>query len=98
MTPGPNDADHVPGPPVAVPRWPGPRHADMIESTLRQLRPACREALLDALAHALDRHLAAGAQRFGGARDEVEERLDAVLRRVGPLSMRAMPARDGMPG
>ncbi len=98
MTACPNDADHVPAPPVAMPRWPGPRNADAIERTLRQLRPPCRDALLDALAHALDRHLVAGAQRFGGARDELEERLDEVLRRLGPLAVRRLPLFDGVSG
>ena len=71
-------------PPVAVPRWPGPRHVDVVERSLRELGGAHREALLDAVAQALDRYLAGTTLRIGTACIDLDEELDEVIRRLGP--------------
>ncbi|MBU8976509.1 MULTISPECIES: hypothetical protein [unclassified Lysobacter] len=91
MTSLQDDANPVPASPVAVPHWPGQRHVDVIERSLRQLGPARRDGVLDALAHALDRHLiATGAPRIGGRGAGLDAELDEVLRCLGPLSLRAV--------
>jgi len=74
--------------PVAVPQWPGLRHVDVIEHALR------REALLDAVAQALDRYLAGTTRRIGTACVDLDEELDEVLRRLGPAG--AVEACDGV--
>jgi len=70
--------------PVAVPQWPGLRHVDLIERNLRRLGGARREALLDAVAQALDRYLTGTTQRIGNACLDLDAELDEVLRRLGP--------------
>ncbi|WP_206861366.1 hypothetical protein [Lysobacter changpingensis] len=70
--------------PVAIPQWPGLRHADLIERSLRLLGGARREALLEAVAHALDRYVAGTTQRTGTACIDLDAELDEVLRRLGP--------------
>jgi hypothetical protein len=79
--------------PVAVPQWPGLRHVDVIERSLRRLGGAKREALLDAVAQALDRYLAGTTQRIGTSCIDLDEELDEVLRRLGPT--RTAGAIDG---
>jgi len=80
--------------PVAVPRWPGLRHVDLIERDLRRLGGAGREALLDAVAQTLDCYLAGTTQRAGAACIDLDEELDEVLRRLGPMG--TIAARDGV--
>lgn len=80
--------------PVAVPQWPGLRHVDVIEHALRRLGGARREALLDAVAQALDRYLAGTTRRIGTACVDLEEELDEVLRRLGPAG--TVEACDGV--
>lgn len=70
--------------PVAVPQWPGLRHVDVIERSLRGLSGARREALIDAVAQALDRYLAGTTRRVGSACQDLDMELDEVLRRLGP--------------
>ena len=70
--------------PVAVPQWPGLRHIDVIERSLRGLSGASREALIDAVAQALDRYLAGTTRRVGSACQDLDMELDEVLRRLGP--------------
>jgi len=79
--------------PVAVPQWPGLRHVDVIERSLRRLGGARREALLDAVAQTLDRYLAATTRRMGAGCVDLDEELDEVLRRLGPT--RAAAPVDG---
>jgi len=79
--------------PVAVPRWPGVRHVDVIERNLRRLGGARREALLDAVAQALDRYLAGTTRRIGTACIDLDVELDEVLRRLGPVG--TAEASDG---
>jgi len=79
--------------PVAVPLWPGLRHVDVIERSLRRLGGARREALLDAVAQTLDRYLAGTTQRIGTACIDLDEELDEVLRRLGPT--RAAATAEG---
>jgi hypothetical protein len=86
MTTRQNAAARAPVTPVAMPRWPGLRHADRIERGLRRLGPARRDALLDAVAQAIDRYVAATAQRIGSGCIDLEEELDEVLRRLGPTT------------
>jgi len=80
--------------PVAVPQWPGLRHVDVIERSLRRLGGARREALLDAVAQALDHYLAGTTQRIGTACIDLDEELDEVLRRLGPTRLSGA-ATDG---
>jgi len=80
-------------PPVAVPQWPGRRHVDVIEGRLRRLGRARREALLDAVAQALDGYLAGTTRRLGTACLDLDGELDEVLRRLGPAPV--TEARDG---
>jgi len=80
--------------PVAIPQWPGPRHVDVIERSLRRLGGARREALLDALAQTLDRYLAGTTLRIGTACIDLDEELDEVLRRLGPTG--PVEACDGV--
>jgi len=80
--------------PVAVPQWPGLRHVDVIERSLRRLGGVRREALLDAVAQTLDRYLAGTTQRIGTACIDLDEELDEVLRRLGPA--RAAGVVDGV--
>ncbi|MFE0501748.1 hypothetical protein ACFW0P_13285 [Lysobacter soli] len=70
--------------PVAVPQWPGLRHVDVIERSLRGLSGASREALLDAVARTLDRYLSGTTRRVGYGCVDLEAELDVVLRRLGP--------------
>ncbi|MET3931220.1 hypothetical protein L3D22_07240 [Lysobacter soli] len=70
--------------PVAVPHWPGVRHVDLIERSLRGLSGASREALLDAVARTLDRYVSGTTRRVGYACLDLDVELDEVLRRLGP--------------
>ena len=79
--------------PVAVPQWPGLRHVDVVEHALRRLGGARREALLDAVAQALDRYLAGTTRRIGTACIDLDVELDEVLRRLGPVG--TAEASDG---
>ena len=81
-------------PPVAAPQWPGLRHVDVIERRLRRLGRTQRGALLDAIAQTLDRYVAGTTQRIGTACLDLDEELDAVLRRLGP-TMRPAGTTDG---
>lgn len=83
-------------PPVAVPQWPGARHADFIEAELRDLDATRRDAMLQAVACAMDHYLAA-VPAFGGRRFALEsaldEALDDVLRLLPPIAV----VRPGTP-
>lgn len=70
--------------PVAVPQWPGLRHVDLIERSLRGLSGASREALIEAVAQTLDRYLSGTTRRIGSACLDLDAELDEVLRRLGP--------------
>ena len=84
MTTRCNAAADAAVPPVAIPQWPGLRHADLIERSLRLLGGARREALLEAVAHALDRYVAGTTRRIGTTCIDLDAELDEVLRRLGP--------------
>jgi hypothetical protein len=86
MTTRKNAAAGATAPPIASPHWPGLRHADLIERSLRRLTPARRDVVLDALAQAIDRYVAATAQRIGSACIDLDEELDSVLRSLGPTA------------
>lgn len=82
-------------PPIAIPAWPGRRHAHLIESRLRALDGIHRAAVLRAVARALDAHLAviadphAGCERVDAALDDLLKELGAVLM---PAAAKAVPA------
>lgn len=74
-------------PAVAIPTWPGPRYADLIQSNLRALAGAEREAMLRAVAGAMDRYLAATPGRPAPvAEAELDGALDNVLRLLTPAA------------
>ncbi|HEY0506070.1 MAG TPA: hypothetical protein VGD42_21505 [Lysobacter sp.] len=80
-------------PPVAVPAWPGPRYADLIQSGLHELDASRLDSILCALARAMDRYLAAMPRGGGHAADaELDSALDEALHLLTP-AMHASPDR-----
>ena len=72
--------------PVAIPSWPGLRYADLIQSGLRDLDRPGLDAMLHAIAVAMDRYLAVAPCRVASvAAADLDGALDDVLRLLAPV-------------
>lgn len=70
-------------PAIFVPRWPDPRYADLIGARLRGMEGEQREALVRAVARAIDEYLAI-TLREGRSQPTLEAAFEEVLRQAAP--------------
>ncbi|MDI9240838.1 hypothetical protein QLQ15_18200 [Lysobacter sp. LF1] len=75
-------------PAIVIPRWPEPRSADLIDARLRGLDDEQRDALLRAVARAIDEYLAT-ALGVGRSQPTLEAAFEEVLRQAAPALVHA---------